>query len=68
MENSILFRGVVVEKGAKVSNCVLMQETVIGANASVSFAVADKNVRIGKNRTLTGQETYPIAIPKNTSV
>ncbi|MBE6972733.1 MAG: glucose-1-phosphate adenylyltransferase subunit GlgD [Ruminococcaceae bacterium] len=68
VENSILFRGVVVEKGAKVSNCVLMQGTVIGADANVSYAVADKNVRIGEKRTLTGQETYPIAIPKNTAV
>jgi len=68
VENSILFRGVVVEKGAKVSNCVLMQGTVVGTDASVSYAVADKNVRIGEKRTLTGQETYPIAIPKNTIV
>lgn len=68
VENSILFRGVIVEKGAKVSNCVLMQGTVIRADASVSYAIADKNVRIGEKRTLTGQETYPIAIPKNTSV
>lgn len=68
VENSILFRGVVVEKGAKVSNCVLMQGTVVGADASVSYAVADKNVHIGESRTLTGQVTYPIAIPKNTIV
>ena len=68
VENSILFRGVVVEKGAKVSNCVLMQGTVVGADANISYAVADKNVRIGANRTLTGQETYPIAIPKNTAI
>jgi len=68
VEHSILFRGVVVEKGAKVSNCVLMQGTVVGADATVSYAVADKNVRIGAKRTLTGQETFPIAIPKNTSV
>ena len=68
VENSILFRGVVVEKGAKVSNCVLMQGTVIGKDASISFAVADKNVRIGEHRTLAGQATYPIAIGKNTIV
>jgi len=68
VENSILFRGVVVEKGAKVSNCVLMQGTVIGRDAAISYAIADKNVRIGEKRTLTGQETYPIAIPKNTTV
>ena len=29
VENSILFRGVHVEKGAKVQNCILMQGSVI---------------------------------------
>lgn len=68
VENSILFRGVVVEPGAKVSNCVLMQGTVIGKGACISYAVTDKNVRMGAQRTLTGQETFPIAIPKNSIV
>lgn len=68
VENSILFRGVVVEAGAKVSNCVLMQGTVVGKNACVSYAIADKNVRIGASRTLSGQESFPITIPKNTTV
>ena len=68
VENSILFRGVVVEAGATVSNCVLMQGTVVGKNASVSYAIADKNVRIGQSRTLSGQETFPITVPKNTTV
>ena len=68
VENSILFRGVVVEKGAKVSNCVLMQGTVVGADASISYAIADKNVRIGAGHALTGHETFPIAIGKNTEV
>ena len=68
VENSILFRGVVVEPGAKVSNCILMQGTVVSKNACVSYAITDKNVRVGKSRTLSGQETFPIAIPKNTTV
>lgn len=68
VENSILFRGVVVEAGAKVSNCVLMQGAVVGKDACISYAIADKNVRIGDHRILSGQETFPIAIPKNTTV
>ena len=68
VEHSILFPGVVVEAGAKVSHCVLMQGTVIGRDAGVSYVIADKNVRIGDRRTLTGHETFPIAIPKNSTV
>ena len=65
VENSILFRGVRVEKGAKVSNCVLMQGTVIQAGAMLKYAIADKNVRVNPGRMLMGHNTYPLAISKN---
>ena len=65
MENSILFRGVRVEKGAKVSNCVLMQSTSIQEGAILKYAITDKNVRINPGRMLMGHSTYPLAIGKN---
>ena len=68
VENSILSRGVVVEKGAKVRNCVLMQGTRICADASLSYAIADKNVTIGAGHSLSGHSTYPIAIAKDSTV
>lgn len=68
VENSILFRGVVVEKGAKVSNCVLMKGTVVGRDSGIHYVITDKGVHIGEHRTLTGHETYPIAIAKGTEV
>lgn len=68
VENSILFRGVVVEKGAKVSNCILMQGTVVGKDAGLSYVIADKNVHVGDHRSLRGQESYPIAIAKGSVV
>ena len=61
VENSILFRGVVVEKGAKVSNSVLMQGTVVKAGASLSYVIADKNVTVQEDRMLMGHHTYPLA-------
>ena len=42
VENSILFRGVKIGKGAKVRNCVLMQDTVIETGAKVEYAITDK--------------------------
>ena len=68
VENSILFRGVRVAKGAKVSNCVLMQGSSVGENSVLAYTIADKNVRIRSNRTLMGHSTYPLAIAKNTEV
>jgi len=64
VENSILFRGVRVGRGAVVKNCVLMQSAVIGNGAEVSYVIADKNVQISPNRTLMGHQSYPLAIAK----
>lgn len=68
VENSILFRGVKVEKGAKVSNCILMQSTVIHKDAVLKYAITDKNVQVNQGRMLMGHETYPLAIAKNAIV
>jgi len=68
VENSILFRGVIVEKGAKVSNSVLMQGTVVKAGASLSYVISDKNVKVNEGRMLMGHSTYPLAIAKGSVV
>ena len=65
VENSILFRGVKVEKGARVSNCVLMQGTTIQAGAVLKYTITDKNVRVNAGRMLMGHSSYPLAIAKN---
>ena len=64
VENSILFRGVKVGKGAWVKNCVLMQDTVIEAGASVEYAVTDKNVTITKGKDIKGTDTFPVYVAK----
>lgn len=64
VKNSILFRGVRVEKGARVENCILMQGTAIQAGAVLKYTITDKNVRVNPGRMLMGHETYPLAIAK----
>ena len=64
VENSILFRGVRIGKGARVKNCVLMQDTVIEAGASVEYAVTDKNVTITKGKDIKGTDTFPVYVAK----
>ena len=68
VENSILFPGVVVEKGAVVRNCVLFKESAVGKNAQLSYIIADKNVVVQENRTLMGHATYPIVVAKGSVV
>ena len=64
VENSVLFRGVKVAKGAKVKNSILMQGTVIEAGASVEYLVADKNVTIRAGKEMKGTDTFPVYIAK----
>ena len=65
---SVLFKGVHIGKGAKVSNCVIMQDTVIGAGSNLSYVIADKDVVIKDNRSLMGFLTYPVYINKASTV
>lgn len=64
VENSVLFRGVKIRKGAKVKNCVLMQDTVIEDNASVEYVITDKNVTISEGKSLTGNDTFQVYVAK----
>ncbi len=68
IENSVIFRGVHIGKGAKVKNCILMQGTIVGENVTLDSVITDKNVVIREGRTLVGFETYPIYINKNNSI
>lgn len=56
VENSILFRGVKVAKGAVVRNCILMQDTVIGKSTEVSNIITDKDVVIGDELCISSAE------------
>ena len=44
VSNCILFRGVKVEKGAKLSNCIIMQDSVVRSGANLKYVITDKNV------------------------
>ncbi|MBP1538266.1 MAG: glucose-1-phosphate adenylyltransferase subunit GlgD [Ruminococcus sp.] len=68
VENSVLFRGVKVGKGAKVKNCILMQGTTVGANAELNYLITDKNVTISENHALSSSPSYPMYVGKYASV
>ncbi len=68
VENSIVFRGVKIAKGAVVKNSIIMQDTVIGEKAEIRFTITDKNVTIRENKTLTGELSYPILVNKGANV
>ena len=68
VENSVLFRGVKVAKGAKVKNCVLMQDTVVGENASLEYVITDKDVTITSGKALAGTDSFQVFVAKNQTV
>lgn len=64
IENSILFRGVKIGKGAKVKNSILMQDTIVGEGANVDCIITDKKVKITDGKELKGTDTFPVFIAK----
>ena len=68
VENCVISRGVIVEKGAKVANSILMQGTTVKAGASLNFVITDKNVVVNEDRSLMGHFNYPLAIAKSSIV
>ena len=68
VENSILFRGVHIGKGAKVKNAILMQDTVIEENVVVENIITDKKVTITKGQEMKGTESYPVFVAKRKTV
>ena len=65
VENSVLFRGVRVGKGAKVKNCVLMQDTVIEPGVNVEYIISDKNVTITADKEIKGTDSFPVYVAKH---
>jgi len=64
VENSIIFRGVHIGRGASVENSIVMQDSVIDIGAALSYVVTDKHVRIHAGRTFSGDAAHLFTIPK----
>jgi glucose-1-phosphate adenylyltransferase len=68
LENCVVFRGVQVEEGAVLKNCILMQDSRIERDVGLSYVITDKEVTVTHGRSLKGLESYPIAIAKSSVV
>ena len=68
VENSIIFRGVKVGKGAIIKNAIVLQDTYIGSDVMLNCVITDKNVVINDGRMLSGHQTMPFFIGKGMRV
>jgi glucose-1-phosphate adenylyltransferase len=62
--NSILFRGVHVQKGAVIRNSIVMQNGLISENSNIDHVILDKDVTIERGRELKGAEVSPFLAMK----
>ncbi|WP_347861890.1 glucose-1-phosphate adenylyltransferase subunit GlgD [Salimicrobium sp. PL1-032A] len=68
VEDSILFRGVKVAKGAVIKNSIIMQRCQIDSNAVLENVIVDKSCHISSDRTLIGAPEKPYVVAKRASI
>ena len=68
VENSVIFRGVHVQKGAVVKNAVIMQDGYVMSGAHVEGCILDKQVTVRDGVTLCAPTSYPVVIGKGMTV
>ena len=67
-EHSVLFRQVTIEAGAKVEDCIIMNDTVIGAGSQLKYVILDKDVTVRPGTKLIGSPTNPIIVRRGETV
>jgi glucose-1-phosphate adenylyltransferase len=68
VENSLLFRGVKVMKGAVIKNSIIMQGSVIEADVQLTNTICDKDVTITAGKHLQGDAEWPLIVGKGVTV
>ncbi len=68
IENSVLFRGVVVKKGAVIRDSIIMQGSLIEEGVTLQHAILDKGVTVTRSKFLKGEPNWPIILGKNVTV
>ena len=68
IKNCVLFRDVLIEEGADVRDCIIMEGGRILNGASLRHVITDRGVTVRDGRTMMGHENYPITIAKSSTV
>ena len=58
--HSVIFPGVVIEKGARVSNSIIFNDSIVKSNSAVESSILDKNVVVGEGSIVgVGEDLTP---------
>ncbi len=63
-KDSVLFRQVTIQPGAKVENCVIMNDCVIGEGAELKYVILDKDVVVRPGAKLMGTPSNPVIVKR----
>lgn len=58
VENSVIFRGAVIAKGAKVKNSVIFNNAIIDEGAEVNYAIVGSSAHVGKDAKVGSKEGH----------
>lgn len=64
VENSIIFRGVKIGKGAHIKKSIILEKGIIDNYSRVDYALLDKEVRVTKGKEVSGTDDAPVVIRK----
>ncbi|MFA6809367.1 MAG: glucose-1-phosphate adenylyltransferase subunit GlgD [Eubacteriales bacterium] len=68
VENSIISRGVIINKGTVIKDSIIMQKCLIGNMVSLENVILDKFVKINNGSVVKGKSLNPIVINKKAVV
>ncbi|MCE4956843.1 glucose-1-phosphate adenylyltransferase subunit GlgD [Macrococcoides caseolyticum] len=68
VENSILYRGVEVAKGAVIKNSIIMTNCCIHKDAYIENVILDKDVTVNEHQKLIGSQDKPFVVAKRQTI
>lgn len=68
VDGSVLFRGVMVNKGAKIKNSIIMQRCQIDEDVYLENVILDKDVHVTKGQRLIGSKEKPFVVAKRREI
>lgn len=68
VENSIIFRDVIIEEGAVVKNSIIMADSIIKKGAKLNYVITDKSIVVPEEKELSGTSECQVIVEKNKCV
>lgn len=68
VENSIISRGVHIQKGAIIKNSIILGNSTIAEDCRIENAILDENITLSSGRILIGDPSYPLTIQKDITI